>query len=198
MSSGPKRRWTEAEYLAFERASHEKHELIDGEIVAMSGASENHNLIATSTLSSLFTQLRKGSCKIYPSDMRVRVGKYRQYTYPNMSIVSGKPIFADDQKDTLLNPTAIIEVHSPSTEGYDRGDKFALYRTLNTLQEYTLISQNRVRIERYVRQPDNQWLLSEIQQLDDRMELTSVGCTLTADDVYEHINFENTINDEIS
>ncbi len=198
MSSLTKHRWTEAEYLAFERASQEKHELIDGEIVAMSGASENHNLIATNTLSSLFTQLRKGSCKIYPSDMRVRVGKYRQYTYPDMSIVCGKPIFADDQKDTLLNPTALIEVLYPSSEGYDRGDKFALYRTLTTLQEYILISQNRVRIERYVRQPDNQWLLSEIQQPDDRMELTSVGCTLAASDVYEQINFESAISDELS
>ncbi len=196
MSSLPNHRWTEAEYLAFERASEEKHELIDGEIVSISGASENHNLIATSTLSSLFMQLRKGSCKIYPSDMRVRVGKRRQYTYPDMTIVCGKPVFADDQKDTLLNPTVIIEVLSPSTEAYDRGDKFTLYRTLDSLQEYILISQSRIHIERYVRRPDNQWLLSEIQQLDDSIELTSVSCTLVATDVYEQLNFENTSNDE--
>lgn len=196
MSSLPKQRWTEAEYLAFERASEEKHELIDGEIVSMSGASENHNLIAASTLSSLFTQIRKGSCKIYPSDMRVRVGKRRQYTYPDMTIVCGKPVFADDQKDTLLNPTVIIEVLSPSTEAYDRGDKFMLYRTLESLQEYILISQNRIHIERYVRQPDNHWLLSEIQQLDSSIELTSVGCTLVAADIYEQLNFDNVSNDE--
>ncbi len=197
MSSLPKHRWTEAEYLAFERASEEKHELIDGEIVSMSGASESHNLIATSTLSSLFSQLRKGTCKIYPGDMRVRIGKRRQYTYPDMSIVCDKPVFADEQKDTLLNPTVIIEVLSPSTQAYDRGDKFMLYRTLASLQEYILISQNRIHIGRYVCQPDNQWLLSEIQQLDGRIELTSVGCTLVTADVYEQLNFENVSNDEV-
>ncbi len=195
MSSLPKHRWTEAEYLAFERESEEKHELIDGEIVLMSGASENHNLITTSTLSSLFSQLRKKPCKVYPSDMRVRVGKTRQYTYPDMSIVCDKPLFADDHKDMLLNPTVIIEVLSSSTERYDRGDKFMLYRTLAPLQEYVLISQNRVQIERYIRQPDSMWLFSEIQHIDDRIELTAIGCTLAAADVYEQITFENLTDD---
>jgi len=198
MSFLPKHRWTEAEYLAFELASQEKHEFIDGEIVAMSGASEDHNLIATSTLSSLFMQLRKGSCKVYPSDMRVRVGKSRQYTYPDVSIVCGKPLFASDQKDTLLNPIVIIEVLSSSTEAYDRGDKFMLYRTLKSLQEYILISQSRIQIEHYIRQPNNQWLLSEIKQLDDSIQLTSVGCKLLASDVYEQIEFNDVGDDEVS
>ena len=196
MSSLPKQRWTEAEYLAFERASQEKHEFIDGEIVSMSRASENHNLIATSTLSSLFTQIRKGPCKIYPSDMRVRVGKSRQYTYPDISIVCGKPLFAGDQKDTLLNPIVVVEVLSSSTEAYDRGDKFILYRTLASLQEYILISQSRIHIERYIRQPDNQWLLSEIKELDGSIHLNSVGCTLLASDVYEQIDFSDVGDDE--
>ncbi len=196
MSSLPKQRYTEEEYLAFERASTEKHELIDGEIVAMTGASEHHNLITTSTLSSLFVQLHKKTCKVYPSDMRVRVSR-RQYTYPDITVLCGASVLADDDyHDTLLNPTIIIEVLSPSTEAYDRGSKFTLYRNLPSLQEYILISQDHIQIERYVRQPDQQWLLSEIKILDGVMELTNIGCTLSAADVYEQITFDNVIDDE--
>lgn len=196
MSSLPRQRYTEAEYLAFERASSEKHELIDGEIVAMTVASERHNLITLSTASSLLVQLRKKSCKVYPSDMRVRVSR-RQYTYPDITVVCGASVLADDDyNDTLLNPTLIIEILSPSTEGYDRGDKFGLYRTIPSLQEYILISQNRIQIERYARQPDGQWLMADIKTRDSSLELNSISCTLSAADVYEQVTFDNVIDDE--
>ncbi|MCA0455988.1 MAG: Uma2 family endonuclease [Chloroflexi bacterium] len=196
MSSLPKQRFTEEEYLAFERASSEKHELIDGEIVAMTGASERHNLIMASTLGSLLGQSRKKPCKVYPSDMRVRISR-RQYAYPDITVVCGASVLADDDyHDTLLNPTLIIEVLSPSTEGYDRGDKFTLYRTIPSLQEYVLIAQNRIQIERFVRQPDGQWLLADIKSLDSSLELNSIGCTLLAGDVYEQVSFENVVDDE--
>lgn len=187
----PKSGWTEAEYLAFERASDIKHELMDGEVRAMSGANERHNLIVASTLASLFTQLRGKGCKIYPSDMRVRVGLRREFTYPDLSIVCGMPIMADDYNDTLLNPTVIIEVLSASTESYDRGRKFTRYRTIESLQEYILIAQDYVQIERFVRQANNQWLLTDLQRVDGIIELMSVGCTLAAADVYEQVTFEN-------
>lgn len=183
MSSLPKQRYTEAEYLAFERASSEKHELIYGEIVATTRASERHNLIMASTLGSLLTQLRKKPCKVYPSVMRVRVS-HRQYTYPYITVVWDVSVLADDDyQDTLLNPTVIIEILSPSTEAYDRGYEFTLYRTLQSLQEYILIAQNRAQIERYIRQPDQQWLLSEVKTLDGIIELTTIGCSLSAADV---------------
>lgn len=162
----------------------------------MTRASERHNLITTSTLSVLFAQLRKKPCKVYPSDMRVRVSR-RQYTYADITVVCGASVLADDDyNDTLLNPTLIIEILSPSTEGHDRGDKFRLYRTIPSLQEYILISQNRIQIERYVRQPDGQWLMADIKTPDSSLELNSIGCTLSAADVYEQITFDNVIDDE--
>jgi len=195
MSSLPKHRWTEAEYLAFERASKEKHEFIDGEIVSMSGASEPHNRIVTNVSVSLYNQIGERPCSVYTSDMRVRISR-RQYTYPDVTIVCGVSVLAeDDDQDVMLNPTVIIEVLTPSTQGYDRGDKFTLYRTLPSLQEYVLISQNRIQIERYTRQPDNLWLFADTQQIDGFLSLTSIGCILSAKDVYRRIQFENDLSD---
>jgi Uma2 family endonuclease len=192
-----KPRWTEAQYLAFERASEEKHEFIDGEVVAMSGASENHNLIVASTIGNLLTQVRKKMCKIFPSDMRVRVVPRKLYAYPDISIVCGNILLANDEnRDTLLNPTVIVEVLSPSTEAYDRGKKFIHYRTLESLQEYILIAQDHVHIERFVRQPTNEWLLSEIYHIDSNLELAAIGCQLSAASVYEQVTFEDNPADE--
>lgn len=195
MSSLPKQRFSEAEYLAFERTSQEKHELIDGEIVSMSGASEPHNRIVTNVSVSLYNQIGERACSVYTSDMRIRVS-HRQYTYPDITVVCSESILADDDyQDILLNPTVIIEVLSPSTERYDRGDKFTLYRTLPSLQEYVLIAQHRLQIERYVRQLDNLWLLADTQHADGFMNLTSINCILSAKDVYRRIQFENTLSD---
>ncbi len=195
MSSLPKQRWTEAEYLAFERASKEKHELIDGEIISMTGASEPHNRIVTNVSASLYNQIGERNCSVYTSDLRVRIS-CRQYTYPDITIVCGANILAeDDYQDVLLNPTVIIEVLSPSTQGYDRGDKFTLYPTLPSLQEYVLISQHRIQIERFTRQPDNLWLYADTQQADGFLSLTSIACTLWAKDVYRRLQFENDLSD---
>lgn len=195
MSSLPKQRFTEAEYLTFERASSEKHELIDGEIVAMTGASERHNRIVTNVSASFYNQIGERSCSVYSSDMRVRVSS-RQYTYPDIVVVCGDSVLADDDYvDVLLNPTIIIEVLSPSTELYDRGRKFTLYRKLPSLQEYILISQDHIQIERYVRQPDNLWLLADTERADGKMLLTSIDCILSAKDVYRRIPFETTLSD---
>ena len=125
---------TPEEYLRLERASQEKHEYFKGEIFAMTGATENHNIIAGSTFAALYSELRKKPCQIYPSDMRVRIPATGLYTYPDISVVCGTPEFEDDGLDTLLNPTVIIEVLSPSTEPYDRGKKFQHYRTIPTLK----------------------------------------------------------------
>ncbi len=183
---------TEAEYVAFERASEFKHEYRSGTIVDMTGASERHNLIGTNTVSLLFPQLRGRGCKIYANDMRVKVRQARLYTYPDIVIMCGEARFADDTFDMLINPTVIIEVLSPSTESYDRGEKFQHYRSLVSLQEYVLISQDSPRIERYMRQDHDSWMLTEAQGLDASIELTSIGCTLKLAEVYEQITFEDT------
>ena len=187
MTALPHQYHTPASYLEFERASEEKHEFLAGEIFAMAGASERHNLIMGNTLASLHGQLRGRDCRVYPSDMRVKIAATGLYTYPDISVVCGGSEFEDDQRDTLLNPAVIIEVLSPTTEAYDRGKKFQHYRTLASLQEYLLIAQDVPRIEHYVRQPDNQWLLSDLGGGSGAVHLPSIGCALALVDVYEGV-----------
>ncbi|MEZ4670685.1 MAG: Uma2 family endonuclease [Anaerolineae bacterium] len=195
----PKPRWTEVEYLAFERSSEERHEFIDGEVVAMSGASERHNRIVMNTSNSLYNQIGDRPCSVYATDMRVqvRVGARRQYTYPDVVVVCGAVELAgDDFQDTLLNPTVIIEVLSPSTEAYDRGKKFTRYQTLESLQEYILIAQDSIQIDRYLRQPDKQWLLLSTQSGEGEIELPSIGCTVRAPEVYRNVKFDEAASEE--
>ena len=190
MSAVARQKMTVAKYLEMERTSEEKHEFLDGEIYLMSGASLKHNLIVGNTYASLHAQLRSRSCVVFPSDMRVRVRENRYYTYPDITVVCDPLQLEDDRQDTLLNPTLIIEVLSPSTESYDRGRKFQHYRTLASLQEYVLISQEGARIERYLRQPNDEWLLSDAAGIDASLELVSIQCTLSLAEVYEKISFE--------
>jgi len=191
MSALPENIWSVGDYLAYERTSDQRHEYIDGKIYALAGASANHNLIVGNTLASLHAQLRKRSCIVYPSDMRVKVSRTGLYTYPDISVVCGEPQFEDEHQDTLLNPTFIVEVLSPSTETYDRGKKFQHYRTLDSLREYLLIAQDGYRVEHYVRQADNQWLLSDVNRADSTLTLPSIQCTLLVSDMYEKVVFES-------
>ncbi len=189
MSLQPQHRYPPEEYLALERKAEYKSEYLAGEIFAMSGASERHNLIALNVAAALHAQFRGRPCKAYMSDMRVKVSPTGLYTYPDVVALCGDPQFDDEQKDTLLNPTVIIEVLSSSTEAYDRGGKFGHYRKLASLAEYVLISQEEPHIEHYVRRPDNQWLLSEVSDLQGSIQLPSINCTLTLAEVYEKVEF---------
>jgi Uma2 family endonuclease len=190
MAAQPKTYLSVEDYLAGERMSDVKHEYYAGEVFAFAGGSEAHNLIAANVLASLHTQLRRRPCKVYPSDMRVKVQRTGLYTYPDVVVVCGQPQFEDVEHDTLLNPTVIIEVLSPSTERYDRGKKFQNYRTIDSLAEYLLIAQDTYRIEQYIRQPDQQWLLSEATSLDAMIELPSIRGTLALVDVYEKVTID--------
>lgn len=191
MSAQTKKRWTVEEYLALERSSDEKHEFIDGEVYAMSGASLKHNRIVGSTYASLFNQLVNKPCEPLPSDMLVKINQ-RNYTYPDISVVCGKAQLEPDAPlDTLLNPTLIVEVLSPSTEKYDRGKKFDLYRTLPSLQEYLLIAQDEYRIERYLRQSDGNWVFTAGVGIDASIELPSISAALKLVDVYRQVTFED-------
>ena len=187
MSSQTTPTYSPQEYLAIERDAQEKHEYLNGEIFALAGASEKHNLITINIAASIHAQLKGTSCRVYSSDMRLRVSATGLYTYPDVVALCGDAHFDDEQRDTLLNPSLIIEVISKSTEGYDRGEKFAHYRRLESLKEYLLVSQDRYRVEHYVRQPDNQWLMSELSKLEASIELPSINCSLLLSDVYDRI-----------
>ena len=191
MSSLAKSYYTPEQYLALERKAEYKNEYINGEIFAMSGASKAHNLIAGHIFVELSTQLRGKPCDIFISDMRVKVHPTGMYTYPDVVVACGEPNFEDKQLDTLTNPTVIIEVLSPSTENYDRGEKFAHYRKLESLRDYVLVAQDKVRVEHYVRSKDvgGQWIFTEISDPDGTLRLASIGCEVALQDVYNRIEF---------
>lgn len=178
---------TSQDYLAIERNAEQKSEYLNGEMFAMGGASPAHNLIVTNTVRELSTQLKARPCKVYANDMRVKVSLTGLYTYPDVTVVCGEERFDDAQKDTLLNPTVIVEVLSDSTEGYDRGKKFEHYRRLKSLQHYVLIAQKNLHVEGYQRQQNNQWLLSETNDLRDTIQLTAIKCRLALAEIYDKV-----------
>jgi Uma2 family endonuclease len=189
MSTLSKPYLTPEQYLAIERQAEFKSEYYQGEMFAMSGARRAHNLIAVNAVRELSQQLRGRSCEAYSNDMRVRVTSEELYTYPDLIIVCGEPMFLDNSFDTLLNPNVIVEVLSESTEAYDRGQKFKLYRSLDSLTEYLLISSQQVSAELFTRQPDGLWLLNAKSSLEDSLELHSVDCRLRLADLYEKVEF---------
>jgi Uma2 family endonuclease len=179
---------TAAEYLEIERAAETKSEFYDGRMFAMAGASLEHVLLAGNVAGVLSNQLRGRAFRVLGSDLRVKVSATGLYTYPDVSVVCGQPHLEDAYRDTLLNPVLIVEVLSPSTEAYDRGDKFAQYRWLESLQEYVLISQDRCRIERYLRQKDGQeWLYTAVSDPAGSITLASIGCELALAEVYYQV-----------
>lgn len=188
MTAQPKPFVTEEMYLEQERQSTTKHEYFNGTIYAMAGASEQHNLIALNIAAALHALLRGRSCRTYPSDMRVKVMRTSLNTYPDFSIVCGQSQFTDiTKRDTLINPTVIIEILSPSTERYDRGMKFQHYRTIISFQEYILVAQDKYHIERFVRQENNDWVFSEFIGLEAVLPILSIQGSLTLRDVYEQV-----------
>ncbi len=192
MSALPQKQWTPEEYLAFERASDEKHEFVAGEIFNMSGASFAHNMILANVARKLGNQLEGRNCAVLHNDMRVRV-RWRDYVYPDVVVVCGDPQLA--QEDNLLNPTLIIEVLSPSTEQYDKSIKFDLYRSIESVQEYVLIAQDRPHITHYIRQPNQTWLFSEQNALTGSLELPSINCVLAIEEIYAKVTFDPPTNE---
>jgi len=168
-----------------ERQSDIRHEYLNGEVFAMTSASLRHNTIVSNLAGILYVQLRGRPCRAYVADLRLRVTKTGLYTYPDLVVVCGEPQLADAHLDTLLNPTLIVEVLSPSTEATDRGRKFAHYRMIESLAEVVLVSQERVQVERFSRQPEGGWLLFDASRLEDRLQLASIACELPLADVYE-------------
>ena len=190
MSAHPRPRLTPEEYLAIERAAPTKSEYYQGLMYAMSGASWAHNRITTNLGAELRTALKSQGCDVSTSDLRVRVSPDGLYAYPDVVVLCEQARFADNQTDTLLNPTLLIEVLSPSTEAYDRGFKSAQYRTITSLQEYALVSQNEPRVEIYRRQTGGGWHFSEAIGLDASCRFEHLSCSIPLSEIFYRVIFD--------
>ena len=177
---------TPQEYLALERKAHCKSEYLDGHIIAMSGASFKHSLIISNISGELHLQFKGRGCSVHTNDMRVRPNPRDSYFYPDVVVVCGEPQFEDEAFDTLLNPIVIVEVLSPSTEAYDRGEKFRRYQQLASLKEYVLVSQDKVWVEHH-RLHGAQWILSHYRTLEEVLPLPSIGCEVPLRDIYTRV-----------
>jgi Uma2 family endonuclease len=188
MSLQPKPSLSFDEWLEGERANLEKRsEFVHGEVFAMTGASLAHNAIVSNINREISIQFKGRPCQVFANDLKVLIRSADAGKYPDLVALCGEPELLDDRRDVLLNPSLIIEVLSDSTEAYDRGDKFALYRQLPTLQEYLLVSQNRVGVELYTRGADGRWTLNDYAGLANQVPLTSIGCTLSLAEVYDKL-----------
>ena len=186
MSVQPKTRYTLQEYLDLERSGEARHEYLDGEVFAMGGASWPHVVIVANLARRLGNQLEDRGCQVVSSDLRVKISQTGLYTYPDVTIVCGKAEL-ERPGDTLLNPQAIIEVLSDSTEAYDRGKKFEHYRAIESLTDYLLVSQTEVLVEHYSRQPDGRWIYSAVNRITDSVSIATLGCVMSLADVYDKV-----------
>lgn len=177
------------EFLELERKASFKSEYRDGLIVPMPGASIAHITISDNFTRHLGNQLDGQPCHAYSSDLKVRTGK--TYSYPDITVVCGRLAFEDVESDVLLNPTLIIKILSPSTEMYDRGEKFAEYRELKSFSEYILTSQTQPLLKQYIKQSDGSWKFFAHKGLDKVVRLETINCTLTLQEIYKQVSFEN-------
>ena len=180
---------TPDEYLLIERRAEIKSEYVDGVMYAMAGASPNHNIVLSNLITELNLPLRPTPCLVFPSDMKVRIPDRRKYLYPDVSVVCRQPVYADDEKDVLLNPLLVIEILSESTASYDRSRKFLWYQQIESLEEYVLVSQDEPLVETYYRQPDGTWTYTKLDSLDATLTLRSVNCALPLQTVYSKVEF---------
>ena len=183
------------EYLEMELHSEIRHEYINGRIYEMSpGAADVHHLICWNLMGALHDQLRNRPCRAYHADMRVKVGPTGMYTYPDIAALCVKPLLENFKGvDTLLNPSVIIEVLSRTTERYDRNEKFEHYSRLESLQEYVLVSQKRMRVEQFVRDGAH-WQMSDLTDPQSLLRLAPIGCEIRLDDIYRNVEFPDIEN----
>ena len=186
MSTQSRSHLTPEQYLEIERKAEYKSEYIAGQMFAMSGASRAYNLLASNLLGLLHRQLLTSDCELYPSDMRVRVTRTGLYTYPDAVVVCDKPRFLDSSVDTLLNPTFVVEILSPSTEAYDLGRKFEHYSTIESLSEYLIVAHDRLHARLHTRQ-EGRWLVKGASSLEETLELRSIGCRISMTDLYNKV-----------
>ena len=184
--------YTPEQYLQLEAAADYKSEYIDGQIIPMAGGTTNRNRLAGNFYASLNFAFRQQDYEAFMGDVRLWIPKRRIYTYPDVMIVPGEPEYFNNRTDIILNPQVIVEVLSKSTKGYDREDKFASYRTIETFREYLLIDQTRIRVEQYSKTGNKRWELCEYDEEDEAIALTSVPFQITLLDLYNKVRLEQT------
>ena len=180
------------DWLAAERAAtDQRSEFVAGDVFAMTGATKAHNLIVANVVRELGNALKGRPCRVYPSDLKVRIEAENIGTYPDAMVICGDRAFYDDRRDVVTNPTLIVEVLSESSEAYHRGNKFRHYRALPSLQAYLLLSQQRMQAELFVRQPDESWNLSAFANPTDRIPLAAIGAELMLGEAYDKVELES-------
>lgn len=189
MSTDRVTRYSEAGYVEIERKSAEKHEFFAGELFPMAGASENHNLIVTNLCRELSQRLKERPCRVYPSDLRVKIPATGLYTYPDTTVACGPREFDDEQADTLLNPTVVCGVLSDSTEKYDRGKKFKHYQSLDSVQAYVLVAQDEASVELFERLDDGVWRLTSARGLEATIDLPTLDCSIPLAEIFDKVEF---------
>ena len=177
------------EYLAEERAALDKHEYYQGEVFAMSGASLKHNVIFSNLFTDIGSKLKGKGCRPYGSDLRIHIPKNTLYTYPDISIICGEADLTDKEFDTATNPSVIIELLSKSTRNYDKGEKFTLYRDIDTLKEYLLVDTEKIYVEKHIRNADGSWQLTDYKSLENSFTIDSLQINILLTDIYEGISF---------
>ena len=191
MSTQPVTYLTHEQYLEIERKAEFPSEYINGEMFAMSGGTPNHARIALNCAMKLTEQLRGRPCEAFGADLlRLHIAKHNISTYPDVLVTCGPKQLLDARRDTLTDATVIVEVLSPSTKNYDRGEKFLFYRSLPSFSEYLVLAQDEMLAEHWARQPDGSWLLREFTEPADDIDLKSIDCRLNLRSLYERVEFE--------
>ncbi len=196
MAANPERRYTLEEYFELERKSEERFEFRGGEVFCMSGVSPEHDQIESNLNYHLRRKLAGRSCRAFLANVRIKVPSAPPYRYADMSALCGQPQFEEiGGVDALTNPALIVEVWSPSTEAYDRGDKFSHYKSIPNFGEYLLVAQHRPHVTQFTKQPDGSWAYDEFNDLGATVKLSSLGCELKLEDVYQNVTFDTPKSD---
>lgn len=185
--------YTPEEYLELEEKANYKNEYHNGEIIPKAGGTTNHNKLALNLATRLNIALNGQDYEIYIGDVKLWIPRYREFTYPDVMVIQGQPIYYGTTTTTVTNPLLIAEVLSKSTKDYDRGDKFMYYRSIPQFQEYLLIDQTKYHVMQYVKSSENQWILSEYSSVDDGLILHSLNIEIALDQLYKKVNFADNV-----
>jgi Uma2 family endonuclease len=183
--------YTPEEYLELEEKALYKSEYRNGEIIPMTGGTTNHNQIALNFASSLLYVIRGKKYRVFIGDVRLWIPEYREYTYPDVIVTDGKPIYAGKNNTTVTNPLLIVEVLSKSTKNYDQGDKFTFYRSIPQFKEYVLVEQNQYQVMHYSKTNEGEWIFREYKCENDIVKLQHLDFEISLVDIYQDVNFDD-------
>ena len=185
--------YTPEEYLELEEKADDKNEYRDGEIISMTGGTTNHNKLALNLATSLNVALNDLDYDIYIGDVKLWIPRYQEFTYPDVMVIEGQPVYYSTNTTIVTNPVLIVEVLSKSTKDYDRGDKFLYYRSIPEFKEYILIDQTKYYVMQYVKTSENQWILTEYETEDAMINLSSINVELSLKQLYKKVNFSENL-----